>query len=93
MKKVILSGHIQVPEAELEEIREALTEHITLTLNEAGCLVFDVKEKENPVGTFTVYEEFGSKEAFEFHQKRVKESKWGAITKNVTRNDQIEGME
>ena len=93
MKKVILSGSIQVPEAELEAIRDALTEHVALTLNEEGCLLFEVKEKENPVGTFTVYEEFNSKEAFEFHQKRVKESKWGAITTNVTRNYQIEGME
>lgn len=93
MNKITLSGHIQVPEKEIEKVREALPEHISKTLNEEGCLVFEVKEKENEMGVFSVYEEFKSKEAFELHQKRVKESEWGAVTRNVTRNYQIKGME
>ena len=93
MKKVILSGYIQVQEEEIEAIKMALPEHTSKTLAEDGCLVFEVTENEDEIGVFSVYEEFESKEAFEQHQHRVKESEWGAITKNVTRNYQVRHLE
>lgn len=93
MPKIILSGHIEVPADELEQVREALTTHISKTRAEAGCLIFEVTESEDKLGVFTVYEEFESKEAFELHQKRVKESDWGAVTKNVSRHYTIQEVE
>jgi len=93
MGKIILSGSIQVPEDEIEKIRVALPDHVSKTLSEEGCLIFEVKESETEAGVFSVYEEFKSKEAFGHHQKRVKESEWATITKNVTRNYQIKESE
>jgi len=93
MQKVILSGHIEVPAEDIEAVRAALPDHISNTLAEKGCLVFEVKEHPTNPGVFSVYEEFTSQEAFELHQKRVKESAWDATTKNVVRHYTIKGMD
>lgn len=92
MKKVILSGHIVVPESELTVVREALAIHIEATRAEDGCLVFRVEEHVSETGRFDVYEEFETPAAFHFHQQRVKESEWGSVTKNVVRHYTIEGL-
>lgn len=42
MSKVTLQGHMEVSEADLSSILEALPKHVELTRNEAGCLIFDV---------------------------------------------------
>jgi quinol monooxygenase YgiN len=39
---MILEGYIRVPHEELEAIKNQLNEHIENTLNEDGCLEFDV---------------------------------------------------
>jgi len=93
MSKITLSGHIEVPADEIGKIKEALLEHTSKTKAENGCLVFEVTEDVNELGRFTVYEEFDSRKSFEMHQERVKESHWGAITKNVVRHYKIEGLE
>ena len=89
MSKLFLSGHIVVPENEVEMICNALPLHISLTRKEAGCLKFEVRQRDNAPCIFDVYEEFISKEAFEYHQKRVKESAWGKLSVNVERNYSI----
>ena len=85
MPKIILSGHIEVSEEELDQVRDALPIHIAKTRAETGCLIFEVTESADQLGVFTVCEEFISKEAFELHQRHVKESEWGTLTKNVKR--------
>lgn len=92
MGRVILSGHIEVPEMELEVVTEALKQHIELTRSEPGCLVFEVSQSSDSPTHFKVYEEFVDKTAFEFHQTRVKESYWGQVTENVTRSYIIEEL-
>ncbi|WCN08137.1 putative quinol monooxygenase [Marinomonas mediterranea] len=84
--KIVLSGYIVIPEAELALVEDALVEHIALTKAEEGCLVFNVsKDPVNPC-RYDVYEEFSSQAAFDFHQARVKSSPWGQATINVERH-------
>ncbi|MGF1800162.1 antibiotic biosynthesis monooxygenase [Vibrio gigantis] len=92
MSKVILQGHILVPDNDLEAVTQALVVHKELTLSEPGCIVFRVSQSTLQPNRFEVYEEFTNREAFETHQNRVKTSDWGKITKNVTRHYQVTDM-
>ncbi|WP_105167808.1 putative quinol monooxygenase [Pseudoalteromonas sp. T1lg23B] len=92
MNKIILRGHILVPEPELGQVRQALNEHIELTRAEPGCIVFEVTQNpDNPL-RFDVYEEFIDAEAFRQHQHRVSASMWAAQTQNVSRHYGVEGL-
>lgn len=93
MSKVTLSGYIVVLESELASVRDALPIHIEATRAEKGCIMFNVEEHATELGRFEVYEEFESSDAFRNHQKRVRESDWGAVTQNVTRHYTIEGFD
>ncbi|MGJ8673796.1 putative quinol monooxygenase [Rubritalea sp.] len=93
MKKITLYGHIVVQPEELDTIKKALPVHLEATRAEEGCITFQVDEHPTEAGRFDVYEEFVSKSAFEHHQKRVKESAWGAATQNVSRSYTVEGLE
>ena len=85
MTKVVLSGHILVSAEDLNAVREALPIHTELTRAEPGCLVFRVEEDPKQIGKFEVYEEFDSRESFQKHQERVRESDWGTVSKNAER--------
>lgn len=89
MSKVILQGYIEVSDAEFDAIQAELPRHIELTRKEPGCLMFCVEQEQGFRNRFNVYEVFASQEAFAQHQKRVKESRWGAVTKNVQRHYRI----
>lgn len=89
MGKVTLQGCITVPETQLEAVKEALVEHIKLTKEEGGCLVFNVTQREGDPLVFDVYEEFVSDEAFAGHQARVQGSAWAEATAEVERDYEI----
>ena len=93
MPKVILKGYILVPDIDLIAVREELPNHIRLTLQEKGCLVFQVLQDENNASCFNVYEEFSDSHSFEAHQERVKNSRWGEVTSNAERCYQIDGSD
>ena len=93
MSKVVLSGHILVPDADLGEILAELPRHIRLTRQEAGCIVFDVIRNSDNPARFDVYEEFSSDDAFRLHQRRVSGSHWGRISSNLERHYTIEGLQ
>ena len=86
MSKVILKGYIVIPLNDFDKVLAELPNHIKLTRQEEGCLVFKVEQDEKDSCRFNVYEEFESEESFEAHQKRVKASQWALVTKNVQRN-------
>jgi quinol monooxygenase YgiN len=93
MAKVILKGHIIVPDADIEAVKIELINHIELTRQENGCLAFKVsQDAENP-NRFDVYEEFADRDSFANHQDRVRQSTWGAITVNVERHYEITDAE
>ena len=90
MSRVILKGFILVADEDLPVVREELRNHIQLTLQEEGCLVFEVSEDEENINRFNVYEEFSDSRSFELHQERVRNSNWAKVSKNVERNYQSE---
>lgn len=89
LAKVVLQGFIVVPDSDLEVVKRELVTHKHLTLKEAGSLTFTVTPDEINSNKFSVYEEFINQTAFDYHQARVRSSKWGAVTKNVERHYQV----
>ena len=87
--KLTLKGYILVPDADLAAIRMELPNHIQLSRAEPGCLLFDVTPDQDNPNRFNVYEEFVDKEAFEYHQQRVRNSKWGEVSHNAERHYQL----
>ena len=89
MSKIILKGFILVSEIDLCVEQEELKNHTKLTLEEPGCIVFEVTQnKGNPL-RFEVYEEFKDRASFDIHQVRVSSSRWGEVTQNVERHYKI----
>ncbi|WP_110689761.1 putative quinol monooxygenase [Salinicola endophyticus] len=86
MPKVILQGFILIPETELDLVRYELETHKRLTLEEPGCITFEVVENLDNPCRFDVYEEFVDESAFQQHQERVAVSRWGEVTVNVERH-------
>lgn len=89
MAKIILSGRIQVPQADLTAVRQALPSHLRATRGEPGCLTFEVTESPPNSGTFCVYEEFVDRDAFDQHQARVKASHWGEVSRSGVRTYEV----
>lgn len=71
--------------AQAEIVRQHLPEHIRLSRAEAGCLQFDVTQDSDPL-VWTVSECFTTRAAFDAHQGRVKASRWGHATADITRS-------
>jgi len=90
--RVHLTGYLEVPPEKLQTVRSALPEHIRLTLDEPGCLSFEVMEDPVNAGYFQVSELFSTRAAFEAHQARVKSSEWGKVSAGLPRHYQIEDI-
>ncbi len=82
-----------MPNSDLEAVIEELPNHITLTRQETGCLVFEVSQDNDDLNRFYVYEEFANKKAFELHQQRARNSNWGKISASVERHYEISSIE
>jgi len=89
ISKITLQGHIIVSDADLAIVQNELIVHKKLTQQESGCITFKVTQDRDNINRFNVYEEFIDQQAFERHQLRVKNSKWGKVTANVQRYYQI----
>ena len=90
--KVVLTGYIKVPLAELENVTKHLASHIETTRDEPGCIEFNVEQREENPCIFDVYEEFEDSNSFIAHQGKIKNSLWAEVTKNVERVYQIDGL-
>ena len=93
MSIIQLKGYILVPESDLEAVKAELANHITLTREEEGCLLFEVSQDTRNSNRFSVFEKFTNKKTFELHQLRVKNSIWGSLSKNVERHYEITTIE
>ena len=89
MGVVTLQGYIVVPDTDLASVQDGLLEHIELTQREHGCLHFTVSQDTENKNRFNVHEKFVNHAAFEAHQTRAKNSRWGHIAANVERYYQI----
>ena len=87
--KTTLQGYIIVSDADLAIVQNELVTHKKLTQEESGCIIFKVTQDLGNINKFNVYEEFIDQQAFDRHQLRVKNSKWGKVTANVQRHYQI----
>jgi quinol monooxygenase YgiN len=86
---VTLQGYIVIPDTDLASVQDVLLEHIELTQREHGCLHFTVSQDTENKNRFNVHEKFVNHAAFEAHQTRAKNSRWGHIAANVERYYQI----
>ena len=89
MSKIILKGFIIVPSSDLEAVQTELVSHKKLTIEEPGCIVFEVTQCKYDPHRFEVYEEFADRASIKAHQTRVKESNWGKVSANVERHYEI----
>ena len=90
MTKVVLQGYVLATDQDLPGIEAELPRHIELTLQEEGCLSFQVTQDHENKNRFNVYEEFIDKESFDAHQARAKASPWGAVSANLEKHYNIE---
>jgi len=86
MTKIIMAGYVIIPSAERNIFKAVITDHIRLTLAEAGCLDFKIIPVKDNNCKFSVYEEFVDKAAFEHHQTRNAKSNWAKINVNMERH-------
>jgi quinol monooxygenase YgiN len=89
MSEVTLVGYIIVPDNELETMLAELPNHIQLSRQEEGCILFKVNQSPDNKQRFDVMEIFTDRNSFEKHQERVQSSYWGQVTRNITRHYQI----
>lgn len=85
--RIRLKGAMICTADRLEAVRAALPEHICLTRQELGCLLFEVTETAG--GRFEVNELFADRAAFDAHQARGGASVWAEVTKGLPRDYQI----
>ena len=88
-KHIHLSGYLDVPEARLAAVLEALQEHIRLSRAEPGCLSFSVVQDPARPTRLLVTESFASRAAFDAHQARAGASAWARVTRGLPRRYQI----
>ncbi|MEZ5568813.1 MAG: antibiotic biosynthesis monooxygenase [Halioglobus sp.] len=89
MNKVTLRGYILFPGADITAVERALPAHIEATLSERGCIAFEVSPHSDDPRRYNVFEQFESREAFEFHQKRVANSEWARVTASAERHYEV----
>ncbi len=92
MPKVILKGFIQVSSGDLDKIKSHLDDHIRLTRDEPGCLIFSVSQRKADPSIFDVHEVFEDAASYTAHQTRTKLSRWGKATRNVERHYEVSGL-
>jgi len=90
---IYLSGHIDVPEADLKFVKLALPTHIRLSQQEKDCSSFRIWQDEALSTRFHVFETFASAAAFKRHQDRLKNSEWASVSKNAKRHYDVIGLE
>ena len=87
-----LKGHlICMSEDEAQTVRQHLAEHIRLSRSESGCLSFDVSETDDPM-VWDVQESFRTREDFDAHQTRTRQSRWFVATRHILRDFRVEEL-
>lgn len=86
MSPKIISGYIDVPEADREDFARALPEHSRLTNAEPGCHYFSVSPHPSIEGRYSVEESFEDEAAFQAHMDRTRLTEWFEITRNFRRS-------
>ena len=64
---LIVSGVIEIAEADIPKAEEAAIEMMAETAKEPGCLIYEFSQVLGQPGRFRVYEEWDSEAALEAH--------------------------
>ncbi len=64
---LIVSGVIEIAEADIPKAEEAAIEMMAETAKEPGCLIYEFSQVLGKPGRFRVYEEWDSEAALEAH--------------------------
>jgi len=91
LSKIILKGYVLVTDSDLATVKRELANHIYLTRQEEGCLVFEVSQDNKNINRFNVYEEFVSQDAFKWHQQRLRNTEWGKVSSKLEKHYKISG--
>ncbi|MDF1690542.1 MAG: putative quinol monooxygenase [Cycloclasticus sp.] len=91
MSKVILEGYVIASDSDISAVKRELANHIQLTRQEEGCLVFEVTQDRKNINRFNVYEEFVSQEAFMVHQLRLRNTEWGKVSSRLEKHYKTNG--
>ena len=87
-----LKGHlICMSEDEARAVHQHLAEHIRLSRAEPGCLSFDVSQTDDPM-VWDVQESFRTREDFDAHQTRTRQSQWFEATRHILRDFRVEEL-
>jgi len=89
---IIVSGHIDVPKADLKSVKLALPTHIRLSHQEKDCVFFHIRQNISTSTRFHVSEIFKNKAGYKRHLHRMKNSEWALITKSSTRHYEYLGL-
>lgn len=91
LSKVILEGYVIASDSDISAVKRELANHIQLTRQEEGCLVFEVTQDRKNINRFNVYEEFVSQEAFMVHQLRLRNTEWGKVSSRLEKHYKTNG--
>jgi quinol monooxygenase YgiN len=86
MGKVLLTGTMRCEPHEIDAVVSLVDTHIRLSLNEPGCLTFELWQDELDPRSFHVSEVFVSENAFAKHQDRTQSSDWWRVTHHMPRD-------
>jgi quinol monooxygenase YgiN len=85
-----LRGHLVcVTDDEASSVQTNLAAHIALTRAEPGCLSFEVTATDDPM-VFEVMETFRTRDDFNAHQARTRQSAWFSATRSILRDFRVE---
>ena len=85
-----LRGHLVcVTDDEVAAVNANLATHIALTRAEPGCLGFEVTPTDDPM-VFEVMETFRTRDDFNAHQTRTRDSLWFHATRSILRDFRVE---
>lgn len=83
--EVTLTGKLVCRDmSEMLTVLDHAQSHIDASRAEAGCLLFELRQTDNPL-VFEFAEHFASEEAYLAHQQRTRASAWGAATWGIER--------
>lgn len=86
---ITLSGYIEVPDDDLDDVVAELPTHIEATQAEKGCIQFEVYQDKGNRNRFNVLEIFKDRKSFEYHQERTAASQWAIVSANAKRHYEI----
>lgn len=74
---------------EAQAVRTHLQAHIDASRHEPGCLTFEITPTDDPM-VWEVMEAFRTREDFNAHQTRTRQSPWFAATRDILRDFRAE---